>query len=93
MLSEFLAHFSKNGQAVRQGMVRCVESILANPGIFVRMQSHQTFLEGLGLYKSRPDKGNSLTDCISMKAMLDENITEVLTNDEHFSQEGLSRLF
>jgi predicted nucleic acid-binding protein len=34
----------------------------------------------------------SLTDCISMNAMRAEALTEVLTNDHHFEQEGFTVL-
>jgi len=88
VLSEFLAHFSGHGPAVRQVAIHFVESILSDPGIAVRPQSHQTFLEGLALYKARPDKGYSLTDCVSMEAMRQVGINEVLTHDSHFTQEG-----
>jgi predicted nucleic acid-binding protein len=37
---------------------------------------------------ARPDKGYSLTDCISMQTMRKEGLTEVLTKDRHFEQEG-----
>ena len=56
------------------GSVRYVEGIQTDPGILVLQQSHQTFLAGLALYKARPDKGYSLTDCISMEAMRQEGI-------------------
>ena len=92
VLSEFLAHFCEHGPTIRQGSVRHVEDILTDPGILVRQQSHQTFLAGLVLYKVRPDKGYSLTDCISMEAMRREGINEVLTHDGHFTQEGFTRL-
>ncbi len=55
-------------------------------------QSHQTFLDGYALYKARPDKGYSLTDCISMQAMRQECISEILTHDDHFTQEGFIKL-
>jgi hypothetical protein len=58
----------------------------------IRPQSHQSFLAGFALYKARSDKRYSLTDCISMEAMRDESITEVLTHDNHFTQEGFSVL-
>jgi predicted nucleic acid-binding protein len=92
VLSEFLAHFCEHGSKIRQGSVRYVESIQTDPGILVREQSHQTFVTGLALYKARPDKGYSLTDCISMEVMRQEGITEVLTHDDHFVQEGFTRL-
>ena len=42
---------------------------------------------------ARPDKGYSLTDCISMQVMQQSGLTEVLTNDRHFDQEGFRALF
>jgi predicted nucleic acid-binding protein len=51
------------------------------------------FLEGLSLYRARPDKAYSLTDCISMQVMRREGLTDVLTNDHHFTQEGFTILF
>ena len=45
------------------------------------------------MYKARPDKGYSLTDCISMNTMRAEGMAEVLTNDVHFRQEGFRALF
>ena len=91
-LTEVLAFFCERGQFLRQSAVAFVEGILSNPGIVVRPQSHQTFLDGFAFYKSRPDKGYSLTDCISMLAMRQAGITEVLTDDDHFPQEGFTKL-
>ena len=50
-------------------------------------------LGGLELYDARPDKGYSLIDCISMHTMRAEGLTEALTNDRHFEQEGFRALF
>jgi uncharacterized protein len=50
--------------------------------------SRESFLDGLALYEARPDKGYSLADCISMPTMRREGLTDVLTNDRHFEQEG-----
>jgi predicted nucleic acid-binding protein len=38
----------------------------------------------LRLYEALPDKGYSLTDCISMEAMRRDGITDILTRDSHF---------
>jgi uncharacterized protein len=51
------------------------------------------FWQGWKLYAARPDKGYSLVDCISMQTMRKEGLTEVLTNDRHFEQEGFRALF
>ena len=70
-----------------------VRRLLEKPEIRVIPQSRESFLAGLDLYQARPDKGYSLTDCISMRTMRREGITEVLTNDRHFEQEGFRALF
>ncbi len=88
VLSEFLTHFSGQGPMVRDGAVRNVENYMRDPDIMVLPQSHRSFLDGLGLYKARLDKGYSLTDCISMEAMRQGGIAEILTHDAHFTQEG-----
>ena len=70
-----------------------VAALLRNSLIRIVPQSHELFLAGLELYRARPDKGYSLTDCISMQTMRHEGLTDVLTNDRHFEQEGFRALF
>ena len=50
------------------------------------------FKQGVDLYESRPDKGWSLTDCISFVVMEAEGIREALTGDRHFEQAGFTAL-
>jgi uncharacterized protein len=92
VLDEFLAHYSGHGRVLRNLAATTVEKAMANPLVIVRPQSHHTFLDGLALYKARPDTEYSLTDCISMETMRDEGITEILTHDNHFTQEGFTIL-
>ena len=92
ILDEFLAHFSSQGRTMREGAARYAGRVLSNPGIIVRPQTHQSFLDGFTLYQARPDKAYSLTDCISMQAMRQDGITEILTHDAHFTQEGFTVL-
>jgi predicted nucleic acid-binding protein len=91
-LTEVLAYFSERGQYLRQLASSTVRSIYANTMMTVVPQSHQSYLAGLALYEARPDKGYSVTDCISMLVMRQEGISEVLTHDDHFTQEGFIRL-
>jgi predicted nucleic acid-binding protein len=69
-----------------------VDGIHADPSITVLPQTRQRFEDGFALYKARPDKEYSLTDCISMETMRQEGINEVLTHDNHFKQEGFTIL-
>ena len=92
VLDEFLAYYSGHGPALRSVPLSTVRKALTNPLVTVLPQSHQSFLDGLALYKARPDKEYSLTDCISMEAMRQEGITEILTHDNHFTQEGFIKV-
>jgi uncharacterized protein len=47
---------------------------------------------GLELYRQRPDKDWSLTDCISFVVMRERGIVEALTGDRHFEQAGFVAL-
>jgi uncharacterized protein len=47
---------------------------------------------GIDLFRSRPDKNWSLTDCISFIIMNDEGIRDALTADHHFGQAGFTAL-
>jgi len=50
------------------------------------------FDRGLDLYRDRPDKDWSLTDCISFVVMQQRGMTEALTGDRHFEQAGFTAL-
>ena len=92
VLTEVLNAFCEAGAIVRQEAVDLVRDLHADPTVTIHSRSTQTFLSGVDLYEARPDKEYSLTDCISMQAMRTEGITEVLTNDKHFKQEGFTIL-
>ena len=93
VLTGHLTFFSTAPQSLRREAAESVAGILANPVIRVIRQSRESFLTGIQLFRARPDKGYSLVDCISMQAMRREGLTEVLTNDRHFEQEGFRALF
>jgi predicted nucleic acid-binding protein len=93
VLVEYLTFFAATPEAFRRRVAMSVQRILANPVIRVIPQSRTSFLSGLDLYMQRADKNYSLTDCISMQTMRREGITEALTTDKHFEQEGFRALF
>jgi predicted nucleic acid-binding protein len=92
VLTEVLAFFCGRGPHLRRLASDTVRGLYVHAATVVLPQSRQTFLAGLALYEARPDKGYSLTDCISMQAMQQEGIAEVLTDDDHFPQEGFVKL-
>jgi predicted nucleic acid-binding protein len=93
VLTEYLNFFSSTPEPFRRMAAHGVERLLASSVVRVVPQSRDSFRSGLQLYRERPDKGYSLTDCISMQTMRGEGLTEVLTNDRHFEQEGFRALF
>jgi predicted nucleic acid-binding protein len=93
VLTEYLTFFCAAPEYLRRDVAANVEAMLSDPGVRIIPQSHDSFIAGFELYRSRPDKGYSLTDCISMQTMRKEGLTEALTNDRHFEQEGFRALF
>ncbi len=92
VLTEVLNYFAESGEFLRQNAVRDARAILLNQNVEIVSGSHERFLEAIDFYESRRDKGYSLTDCISMIVCRARGITEVLTHDNHFEQEGLKIL-
>jgi predicted nucleic acid-binding protein len=92
VLTEFLNYYAEAGTRRRRIVGAMCEQVLLHPNIFVVPQSSASFSQGLQLYRQRDDKGYSLTDCISMTAMREREIRQVLTHDQHFKQEGFTIL-
>ena len=93
VFDEYLATYSARGALLRQRAVATVRRLLASAAVTIIPQTRELFLAGLTLYEARPDKEYSLTDCMSMHVMRQEGLTDVLTNDHHFTQEGFRILF
>ena len=89
VLTEFLSAMSGSRDEMRREAAGVVRDILDNQDVRVVPQTHQSFLDR---YERRLDKHSSLQDCISMDVMEAEGITEVLTSDHHFEQEGFAIL-
>ncbi len=91
-LVEFIGFVSGHGAHVRTNSAAIVRETLSDPNVRVIHQTRGTLLEGLDLFEARPDKGYSLVDCISMVTMRRLRMTEALTADRHFEQEGFVAL-
>ena len=83
---------SGSQDVIRREAAAVVRDILDNQGVRVVPQTHESFLDGLDRYERRLDKHYSLQDCISMNVMEAQGITDVLTSDHHFEQEGFAIL-
>jgi len=93
VLVELLNFMSVRGANRKRRTVEFIDDLLQNPRLQVIPQNLESFLQGFELYRRRPDKEYSLTDCISMTVMQRLKISQVLTHDNHFQQEGFIILF
>ena len=88
VLMELANFFAEYGDVMRRKVALAIRAILTDEELEVVSVNRQTFVDGLAMYESRSDKGYSLTDCFSMNVMSKQGITDVLSNDHHFTQEG-----
>ena len=92
VLTEYLSAFANHNAYLRQAALKTVQNILADPVYEVIPQSRDTFLGAIAFYGNRLGRKYSLVDCRSMQVMKSRDIAKVLTNDQHFVQEGFQVL-
>ncbi len=77
---------------MRTRAVDYVDDLLRQENVSVVELNDERFARGLQLYRDRPDRSYSLTDCVSMTVCQDLEISDVLTADHDFEQEGFNIL-
>ena len=76
----------------RAVFLELLDMLKASPDARIIEASPELFDRGVELFRQRPDKEWSLTDCISFVAMREAAIDEALTGDHHFEQAGFRAL-
>jgi predicted nucleic acid-binding protein len=76
----------------RSGFLELWDRLSGNPRVRIEPVTDDVFNAGVELYRRRPDKPWSLTDCISFVVMEREGLTEALTGDHDFEQAGFVAL-
>jgi uncharacterized protein len=79
--------------AARATATEFLQAVRADAQFEVIGYSDSVYQAGFALFASRPDKGWSLTDCISFSVMTERKLTEALTADQHFAQAGFRAVF
>ncbi len=92
ILHEFLNFFAQFPPRIKKRAADLVNDLYETREIEIIPHTQEIFFDGLRLYETRLDKGYSLTDCISMNAMRERGIMEILTHDGHFTQENFTIL-
>jgi predicted nucleic acid-binding protein len=90
VLVEFLHFFGSFRSSIRTEAANIAGELYEDASIEVVTMSPRLFRRGLRLFERRPDKAYSMVDCMSMIIMRERDITDVLTNDDHFAQEGFT---
>jgi hypothetical protein len=88
VLIEFLTYLAGGGGRIRGAAVEYIADPRQSSDFTVLPHTSELFEAGLDLYRSRPDKSYSMTDCISIVACRQRDISDVLTYDRDFEQEG-----
>ena len=81
-----------SGPGHRERFGELLDVLAADPNAEIVAPSQELFEAGVRLYRARPDKEWSLTDCISFVVMQGRGITGSLTGDRHFEQAGFQAL-
>jgi predicted nucleic acid-binding protein len=76
----------------RPAVLAFVMDLLDNPDIEVVWVDEQLHREAMKLLMERQDKTYSLCDAVSFVLMRQRGMTEALTTDRHFEQEGFVKL-
>ncbi len=74
--------------AWRASAVALIEHLRQRPDVPIIPPEPALWERAWDLYRNRPDKGWSLTDCASFLVMQEAGLTDALTTDEHFRQAG-----
>lgn len=76
----------------RQKAVSFIDVLRSLPNIEIIYSNSELFDKSLKLYRERPDKVWSLTDCASFVIMNETRIKYAFTSDKHFEQAGFTKL-
>jgi uncharacterized protein len=71
---------------------KMLAGLRADPETIIIPPSEPLLSQGIDLFRARPDKDWSLTDCISFVVMQQHGLKEALTADRHFEQAGFQIL-
>lgn len=78
--------------AWRVKAVKLIDGFRSLPDLRIIPADTILLAEGWDLYRGRPDKEWSLTDCVSIVVMQKERVEQAFTSDHHFQQAGFVKL-
>ena len=91
VLAEFIPLCQTRGLN-RKKTLEFVEMLITNPLIEIVWVDENLHQQASALLRKRLDKTYSLCDAVSFVVMREHGLTEALTTDKHFEQEGFIKL-
>ena len=91
VLAEFVA-LAQARRLPRMAALTFVSDLVENTDIETVWVDEVLHREAMALLRAQPDKTYSLCDAVSFVLMRQRYVTEALTTDHHFEQEGFQRL-
>jgi predicted nucleic acid-binding protein len=76
----------------REAVLTYLLEVVKDPSVELVWVDYQLHSDAVKLLEERPDKDYSLCDAVSFVLMRQYNLTDALTTDNHFEQEGFTRL-
>ena len=76
----------------REAFLRLYDRLRNNAKVMILPATPSRVDLAIDLYRRRPDKAWSLTDCMSFVVMREHGLTDALTADHHFAQAGCNAL-
>lgn len=76
----------------REAFLVLLDTLRSDPDVTILPASADLFDRGVDLFRRRPDKDWTLTDCISFVVMESQGVSQALTGDRHFVQAGFQAL-
>lgn len=80
-----------NARGLHASAVKVGNRLIESPSVELVHVDGALFHAAFDLFSERPDKGYSLTDCVSFVLMREREITNAFAFDRHFEQEGFTR--
>jgi predicted nucleic acid-binding protein len=90
VLAEFVA-LAQARRLPRMAALTFVSDLVENPDIDTVWVDEALHRAAMAHLRARPDKTYSLWDAVSFVLMRQRHVTEALTTDHHFEQEGFQR--
>ena len=91
VLAEFVS-LANTRKMPRQDALDLVSRVATSSDVEVVWTDRELFFEALDLLHARRDKSYSLCDAMSFVIMRERGLTDALSTDRHFEQEGFRRL-